>query len=127
MSAVSLISRAPRPEAPAARVDPPLLGTLEQLRSTARRLRLHATCDTSALGVLLDRLPSMLGCRMVFHEPGAQDVSFDEAWVLNLLDAVRMGDEDRYRFALLSRMRRDRASALHFLVCQAAHTLDMRS
>lgn len=124
MPAVSLISRVPRPLPPGPRVGTPLLGVLEHLRCTGRRLRLHAGCDTSPLGIMLERMPSMLGRKMVFHEPGAAELSFDESWVLNLLDAVRSGDEDRYRFALLSRMRRDRASALHFLVCQAAHTLD---
>ena len=100
------------------------MDALGQVRCVGRRLRLHGARDPSPLGVLLQRLPAMLGRRLVFHEHGARDVSFDEAWLLNLLDAVRSADEDRYRFALLSRMPRDRASALHFLVCQTAHTLD---
>lgn len=125
MNAVQLISLIPNASATAP--VPRLTGLIEQLRLTGRRLRLHQECDTSPLGILLSRLPAMLDRRLVFHEIGAIDVSFDEAWLLNMLDAVLEADEDRYRFALLSRMRRDRASAVHFLICQAAHALEIPS
>lgn len=96
------------------------------LRRAGHRSRLHrpANLDEDPVAVLLDALPAALGRRLVFHEPGAPDISFDEAWLANALDAVRQSDQDRYAFALRSRLRPEPAARLHVLVCRAAHSLD---
>jgi hypothetical protein len=91
------------------------------LRIAGRKARLSGVTTGDAMQDLLSALPKALGRRLRFHEPKAAEKSFDEIWLENLFDAVRQGDEARYRFALLSRMSREKASALHFLVCKAAH------
>jgi hypothetical protein len=93
----------------------------QTLRAAGRKARLSGVTNGSPMQALLAALPDALGRRMRFHEPSAQEKSFDEVWLENLLDAARQGDEARYRFALLSRMSREQASRLHFLVCKAAH------
>ncbi|WP_322892032.1 MULTISPECIES: hypothetical protein [unclassified Yoonia] len=91
------------------------------VRTAGRKARLSGVTTGDPMQDLLAALPEALGRRMKFHEPAASEKSFDEIWLENLFDAVRKGDEARYRFALLSRMSRERASRLHFLVCKAAH------
>jgi hypothetical protein len=66
----------------------------------------------------------MTGRRMVFRRPEDKDHSFDENWLLALVDAVRRADADSYRFLLLSRMSAEKASALHFPLCRLVHRLD---
>ena len=92
-----------------------------RLRVAGRKARLSGVTSGDPMQVLLAALPGALGRRLRFHELNAAERSFDEAWLENLLDAVRQGDGARYRFALLSRMSREQASRLHFLVCKAAH------
>ncbi|MFK7743424.1 MAG: hypothetical protein AB8B47_00110 [Roseobacter sp.] len=106
------------------RTHDPLPPGLVGLRNCAREARLF---DNSAnpLTALLQMLPAKLGKRLVFFEPTARDVSFDEQWVLNLLDALRQKDTDRYRFAMLSRLNKADAAETHFLVCKAALKLDV--
>ncbi|MBQ2260416.1 MAG: hypothetical protein II336_03505 [Loktanella sp.] len=93
----------------------------QRLRDAGRKARLTGVTTGDPMQALLAALPAALGRRMRFHELNAAEKSFDELWLENLLDAVRQGDEARYRFALLSRMSREQASRLHFLVCKAAH------
>lgn len=76
------------------------------------------------MAALIQKLEKTLGKRVVFFEATAQDTSFDEDWLFNLLDAVKQGDSDRYCFALRSRMGKMDAADVHFLVCKAALTLD---
>ena len=76
---------------------------------------------------LLTALPEALGRRLRFHELTAAEQSFDELWLANIFDAIRQGDEERYRFGMLSRMSQEKASALHFLVCKAAARLDAKT
>ncbi len=102
---------------------PPPVG-LSALRCYAQAARLFGR-DTDPVAVLLRALPDRLGKRLVFFEPGASDVSFDERWVLNLLDALRQRDTDRYQFAMLSRLTKADAAELHFIACKAARTLDV--
>lgn len=91
------------------------------VRTAGRKARLTGVTTGDPMQDLLSALPRALGRRLRFHEPNAAEKSFDEIWLENLFDAVRQGDEARYRFALFSRMSREKASALHFLVCKAAH------
>ncbi|WP_322892751.1 MULTISPECIES: hypothetical protein [unclassified Yoonia] len=93
----------------------------QRLRAAGRKARLTGVTTGNPMQALLAALPAALGRRLRFHELTAVEKSFDEAWLENLLDAVRQGDEARYRFALLSRMSREQASRLHFLICKAAH------
>lgn len=107
--------------ASAARIQTPLAPMPQALRKAGRKARLSGVTTGDPMQDLLSALPKALGRRLRFHEPMAAEKSFDEIWLENLFDAVRQGDTVRYRFALLSRMSREKASALHFLVCKAAH------
>ncbi|WP_019955724.1 hypothetical protein [Yoonia vestfoldensis] len=104
-----------------AHTQPPVDPIRHVVRSAGRRARLSGMTTGDPMQDLLAALPEALGRRMKFHEPTAAEKSFDEIWLENLLDAVRQNDVARYRFALHSRMSRERASRLHFLICKAAH------
>ena len=93
------------------------------LRQVGRRARLARGHADDPMTALIDALPTAIGRRLRFYEPGAAERSFDEAWLDNIFDAIRHGDTERYRFALLSRMSREKASAMHFLFCKAAQHL----
>lgn len=101
----------------------PLCDRLVALRRYGRAARL-SKAQADSMEALLQTLERVLGKRLVFFEDGAAQTSFDENWLLNLFDAVKTGDADRYCFALRSRMGRMDAAELHFSVCKAALTLD---
>ncbi len=94
------------------------------VRVAGRKARLTGVTSGDPMGDLIAALPSALGRRLRFHEPTAAEQSFDELWLANVFDAIRQGDEARYRFAMLSRMSKERASSLHFLMCRAGYSLD---
>ena len=102
--------------------EPPAL--VEALRRAARPLRLRAGDAADPMERFLERVSARLGARLRFYAPGSRDLSFDEAWLLRLFTTLRTGDAASYRFALQSRLSRERASELHFLACQANQTLD---
>ena len=106
-----------------ARHDLPTTRVHHSLRAAGRKARLSGVTTGNPMQALLAALPDALGRRLKFHEPTAVEKSFDELWLENLLDAVRKNDAPRYRFALLSRMSREQASRLHFMVCKAAHDI----
>lgn len=58
----------------------------------------YATAFLRALPQALDRAP-------VFHAPGAAEISFDEAWILRLLQAIRTRQGDSIAFLIASRVR----------------------
>lgn len=102
---------------------PPPPQVLSDLRRSARRAWLYGAGDLDPVTKVVARLPGALGRRLVFFEPNSSEMSFDEAWLLNLFDAVRNADHDRYCFAMLSRMSRTQAAELHFHICKAVGTL----
>jgi hypothetical protein len=104
---------------------PPPPKALADLRARGRKARLFGAISGEPMHDLLAKLPAALGRRLVFFEDSSTELSFDEAWLLNLFDAVHRADHDRYCFAMRSRMSRANASALHFLVCKAARALDV--
>lgn len=105
-------------------VEPVLRKTPVAVRAAGRRARLSGVTSPDPMAELLAALPKALGRRLRFHELTAGEQSFDELWLANAFDAIRNGDESRYRFAMLSRMSREQASRLHFLMCRAAYSLD---
>ncbi|MEM7496477.1 MAG: hypothetical protein AAF371_00630 [Pseudomonadota bacterium] len=79
-----------------------------RLDSEAARLDAIRCADCplhdEALPLLLKLLPAALGRRVVFHRPGARETTFDEDWLLRLMDTIRRGDENSATFALASRV-----------------------
>ena len=109
---------------------------LELLRTQAARCRtaahldLHRACnlltlDTDRAPILFARallrtLGQALGKRPIIHRPGATEVSFDESWLLRLIDRLEDGDMDSVTFLLSRRIpheyRRSVAFLLHGLI-----------
>ncbi|MFO8125123.1 hypothetical protein [Yoonia sp.] len=106
------------------RATEPLRPTPPALRRAGRKARLSGVITGDPMADLLAALPEALGRRLRFHELTAAEQSFDELWLANIFDAIRQGDEDRYRFGMLSRMSREKAASLHFLICKAVARLD---
>lgn len=99
---------------------------LSDARRAGRALRVspRGLCDMSAWSRIVLLCQNMIGKRLIFFPPEDAEQSFDERWLLAVIDAVRRADADRYRFLLLSRMSAERASALHFPLCRLVHRLD---
>ncbi|MEM9147396.1 MAG: hypothetical protein AAGC57_14490 [Pseudomonadota bacterium] len=76
------------------------------------------------LSLLLKLMPMAFGRRVVFHRPGASDTTFDEAWLLRLIESVRNGDEASATFALCSRVERRLRPAMRNLAKRCAENLD---
>ncbi|MGR3467797.1 MAG: hypothetical protein ACU0CI_07935 [Shimia sp.] len=54
--------------------------------------------------VLLRCLPQAIDKQPVFFRPGVEELSFDEAWLLRLIEAARKNDETSFAFLLNSRV-----------------------
>ncbi|MEO1109922.1 MAG: hypothetical protein AAFX90_18560 [Pseudomonadota bacterium] len=54
--------------------------------------------------------------RPVFFRPGTTELSFDEAWLGRLFEAVELGDDDSFRFLIQSRVPRWKQRNLAFLI-----------
>ena len=104
---------------------PPASGSVKVLRDKGRQARLYGAVSNDPLVALLARFPDALGRRLVFFEPTSSELSFDEVWLLNLFDAVRNHDQDRYCFAMRSRMSKANAAEMHFFVMKAIGALDV--
>lgn len=61
-------------------------------------------------------LAEATGKRLILHRPGAQEHSFDEAWLLRLIMCAREGDEDSFGFLVRSRVRASAQRNFSFLI-----------
>lgn len=115
------LSQTPRPSS----ISP----ALAALRTAARRLRVSARgmCDMSPEARLILLCQTLTGRRFIFHAAQEAELSFDERWLLSLLDAIARADAASYRFLLLSRMSPEKASAAHFPLCGLSSQLDIRA
>ena len=114
-----------RDSVPLVAMSPPPPAVLASLRQKGRDARLHGAGSKDPVTSLLARFPEALGRRLVFFEPTSGELSFDEAWLLNMFDAVQNRDQDRYCFALRSRMSKANAAEMHFFVMKAIRALDV--
>ncbi len=84
-------------------------------------LSAHADIAAQAYAeALLRGLAVVLGRVPVLHQPGAAELSFDEAWIASLLGAARRGDEASMRFLLASRLPRHVWRQIGWLAAQLA-------
>jgi len=104
---------------------PPPPEAVAELREYGRKARLFGVATDDPVIGFLARLPDALGRKPVFFHPTSPEISFDEAWLLNLFDAVKCNDHDRYCFAMRSRMSRSDSAELHFFAMKAANALDI--
>ena len=103
----------------------PLLSTLRLIARQQRLKPMDPDAPGHPLARLMARLSQCLGRTLVFHPCGAVERSFDESWLLALFHARMRCDGDSYRFLLNSRLSREQASEVHFLIAHAHLTLDM--
>ncbi len=81
------------------------------------------TADAAHIEVLTRCLAQGLGRAPQFFRPGALEVSFDEAWLMRLLNASSTKDSDSFAFLLRSRVHRSAQRNLAFLLHRIAARL----
>ncbi len=116
--------------------DAEALSFLNHLRLVAMQCRAKARADLFEACALLsmDRTGSQaahaealmrclnqaLGQTARLHAPGTDELSFDEAWLMQLGRAVARGDEASTTFLLCSRIAVEHRRSIRFLVSRAA-------
>lgn len=124
---------------PDAAVFPPMVepsaearSLLNRLRWVARRCRASArmdlfeacavlstdrdVADTAHAEVLMKGLSQALGKMPVFFRPGVHEISFDEAWLLRVVDALSRDDDASLVFLLRSRVHPSACRNLSYLI-----------
>lgn len=127
-------ARTPRAAAPA---QPDVLRRVRRVAARARasaRLDLFGACAMLAtdrqiagracLDTLLRTLEQGLGRAPVIYCETCPQLSFDERWILALLDAHRRGDRDSSAFLLCSRLPRAARRHVAFLIAGVAQSAD---
>lgn len=124
MAQMHVCNAALKDSAPLVVRTPPPPQAVAHLREWGRKARLHGVGSSEPGVELLARFGQKLDRRLVFFHPSSAELSFDEMWLLNLFDAVRAQDHDRYCFAMRSRLSKIDAAELHFHVIKAVGALD---
>ncbi|MEM7724484.1 MAG: hypothetical protein AAF376_19245 [Pseudomonadota bacterium] len=110
---------------------------LDWLRAIAARCRCTARTDLFRACAVLseDRsaaakayaealIRAMPSGRMTFYQPGSRDLSFDERWLLALMDAAERGDEASLTFLMARRLPRHTRRSVGVLVTNVVRQLD---
>ena len=75
-----------------------------------------AIARTAHLEVLVKCLGQAFGVSPRFYRPGVAELSFDEAWLVRLVECCERGDNDSFAFLLRSRVRPETRHNLAFLI-----------
>lgn len=102
------------------------LGRAELFEACAMLSSNRATARMAYLETLVRCLPQAIGRIPRFHRPGAQELTFDEAWLMRLLDSVVHKDEASYEFLMRSRVERFARRSLAFLLHRIAEQATRR-
>ncbi|WP_172329558.1 hypothetical protein [Mangrovicoccus sp. HB161399] len=115
---------APLPARPDERLD--LIRREAARARTAPRLDFFRACSLLTLDAerapivfaraLLRVLGQALGQRPVFHRAGSEATSFDEDWLMRLIDRLEAGDHDSVAFLLRRRVPHDYRRSVAFLL-----------
>lgn len=113
-------------------LSPDAWAVLNRLRWVARRCRAAArvdlfeacavlsidrdVADTAHAEVLMKSLSQALGKAPVFYRPGEAEVSFDEAWLMRVITALREDDDASLVFLLRSRVHPSACRNLTYLI-----------
>lgn len=115
MNALRVPTFASSPTTRSAPIDRILLAQLRFVACTCRAgARVNPSCDCTApgagmkqcLGALVAIAPHATGRHLTFYRPGEAEVSFDESWVLALVEAAARGDGDSLRFLVIRHVAR---------------------
>lgn len=86
-------------------------------------LSVDRTSSSEAFSVALMRcLGQALGQRPRLLQPGSSEISFDEAWLLQLARATKRGDESSIAFLLASRVPHHLRRHIRFLVARISES-----
>ena len=119
---------------------PGATAALDLLRDAARRSRALArfayadSCAALCLErevapevaaeTLVRSLPEILGRRPVFRRVGEVELSFDELWLMRIMDRIAAGDQDSVGFLLRSRLSGESLRWIRFLLSKLSTQLD---
>ena len=122
---------------------PPVPDLLRGMRRVAARSRASARLDLfgacallsgdrdvagrAYLDTFLRTVEQGLGRAPVMYCEACPQMSFDERWVLALLDAHRRDDRDSFAFLLCSRLPREARRHIGFLIAGIARAVDVNS
>ena len=84
----------------------------------SQSIRAHAEALVCCLGEALDR-------RAVLFRPGTAELSFDEAWLVQLAAALHRGDEPSTRFLLQSRVAPQHRRHIRFLIARISEQFSL--
>jgi len=113
----------------AAPVDRALLARMRRIACSCRAgARVDASCNCTAPGAgmkpclasLVATAPQVTGRHLTFYRPGEADVSFDEAWLLALVEAAARGDGDSLRFLTIRHVAPPARARIAFLARRVA-------
>lgn len=85
----------------------------------------RATARTAYLETLVRCLPQATGRALRLHRPGASELTFDEAWLMQLFDSLSRQDRSSFEFLLRSRVDRFARRNLVFLLCRISEQADL--
>lgn len=76
----------------------------------------RATARAAYLETLVRCLPQATGRALRLHRPGASELTFDEAWLMQMFDSLSRHDTSSFEFLLRSRVDRAARRNLVFLL-----------
>ena len=65
---------------------------------------------------LIKCLRQVTSRKTTFFRPGTEEISFDEAWLVQALSAIKRGDGDSFSFLVRSRVPREHQRHIGFLI-----------
>ena len=101
------------------------LGRAELFQACAMLSANRAAARTAYLETLVRCLPQAMGRTPRFHRPGAHELTFDEAWLMRILDAMSRKDGASFEFLLRSRIDRLARRNLVFLLCRISEQSEL--
>ena len=110
-------------------VDRVLLAKMRFVACSCRAgARVDASCDCTApdagmkpcLGSLVATAPQATGRHLTFYRPDEADISFDESWLLALVEAAARGDGDSLRFLTIRHVAPPARARMAFLARRVA-------
>ncbi len=75
-----------------------------------------STARQASADVLMKCLSTLLGRQPVLYRPGEQETSFDEVWLMSMVEAIERDDIDSLTFLLRSRLPREACRNVGFLI-----------
>ena len=104
-----------------------------QLCRTKPKIDFFRACDvlktseeaslSAYVEALVRGLPAALQRSIIFHKPGNDELSFDEAWLLRAIQCYASCDEDSLAFLLKSRAKPESYPHLMFLISKISFCL----